>query len=134
MKMRLDPLLAQFKEGIYPAVVDRLEPQTGNFGEYLRWNFMVPTTKGEAITVTGLTSTIFNNRSKFYKWATAVKGKEFVDGEELDTDTLHNQKCRVYLTIKDLDGGGSINQVEKVLAADDVNTDMDELDDSDCPF
>jgi hypothetical protein len=132
MKMRLAPLLAQFKEGIYPAVVERLEPQTGSFGEYLRWNFMVATSKGEAITVTGLTSTIFNNRSKLYKWATAVKGKEFVDGEELDTDTLHNQKCRVYLTIKDLDGGGSINQVGKILAADDVDTDVD--DDDENPF
>jgi hypothetical protein len=115
-------LYAQFKEGIYPAVVERLELLNGTYGEYLRWSFMVPTKQGEAISVSGLTSTIFNNRSKFYTWASAVKRKPFSEGETLDTDTLHSQRCRVYLTIKELDGGRSINQVEKVLPADEDPT------------
>lgn len=137
MIARVTPLLAQFQEGIFPAVVERLEVQTGQFGEYLRWSFLVPTKQGEAITVTGLTSTIFNNRSKFYSWASAVKRKPFSEGEALDTDTLHNQKCRVYLTIKELDGGGSINQVEKVLPADEDPTfavEENPFDDDQPPF
>jgi hypothetical protein len=128
MKARVAPLLAMFKEGIYPAVVERLEVQNGQFGEYLRWNFMAPTAKGEAITVTGLTSTIFNPKSKMYSWASAVKGKQFDVHEELDTDTLHNQRCRVYLTVEEVDGGESINQIEKVLPPENV------VEDDDNPF
>jgi hypothetical protein len=135
MKLRVAPLLAMFKEGIYPAVVERLEVQNGTYGEYVRWNFIVTTPKGEAITVTGLTSMVFNPRSKVYGWVAAISQKTYRVNEELDTDALHGKRCRVYLTVKELDGGGSINQVEKVLPLDaDVRPDdVHHVDDDNVP-
>jgi hypothetical protein len=118
MKLRVAPLLAMFKEGIYPAVVEKLEVDRGNYGEYLRWTFAVGHQRG-IVSFTGLTSTTFNMRSKLFKWASAVLGRTFEDHEELDTDTLLIKACRVYLVIKELDEGGSLNQVERVLAVDD---------------
>jgi hypothetical protein len=53
-----------------------------------------------------------------YGWVAAVTQKPSRVNEELDTDALHGKRCRVYLTVKELDGGGSINQVEKVLPLD----------------
>ena len=132
MKVRVAPLLAMFKEGIYPAVVERLEAQTGSYGEYLRWSFMLTTPKGEAINVSGLTSTVFNPRSKLYGWVAAITGKTYRVNEELDTEALHGKRCKVYLTIRELDGGGSINQVEKVLPVETESNEPDE--DEDNPF
>jgi hypothetical protein len=121
MKMRVAPLLAQFAENIYPATVEKLELSTGVYGEFFQWSFSVKK-KGVPVTVTGLTSTVFNPKSKFYRWSSAVTGKEFQDGEELDTDMLHGAPCRVYLVVKELDGGGSINQVERVLPREEPIT------------
>jgi hypothetical protein len=98
MKMRVAPLLAQFAENIYPATVEKLELSTGVYGEFFQWSFSVKK-KGVPVTVTGLTSTVFNPKSKFYRWSSAVTGKEFQDGEELDTDMLHGAPCRVYLVV-----------------------------------
>jgi hypothetical protein len=134
MKVRVAPLLAMFKEGIYPAVVERPEAQTGSYGEYLRWSFMVYTPKGEAISVSGLTSTIFNPRSKLYGWVAAITGRTYRVNEELDTDALHGKRCKVYLTVRELDGGGSINQVEKVLSPDEPVTTPNHPNDDINPF
>jgi hypothetical protein len=117
MIMRVAPLLAQFKEGIYGALVESLEPQNGVYGDYIKWSFLVPTPKGEAITVSGLTSTVFTQhpKCKFYSWVSAIRGRPFEVGEVLNTDTLVNQRCRVYLTVQELETGGSVNRVERVL-------------------
>jgi hypothetical protein len=128
MKLRVAPLLAQFNEGIYPATVEKLEPQNGTYGDYIQWNFSLMS-RGKAVTVTGLTSMTFNPKSKFYKWASAIVGKQFKEEEELDTDQLHGAPCRVYLIVKELDGGGSINQVERVLPAE-----IAQPDDEACPL
>jgi hypothetical protein len=136
MKMRVAPLAAQFKEGIYRAVVESLEPQNGAYGDYIKWSFLVPTAKGEAVTVTGLTSTVFtpHPRCKLYAWASAVKGRPFEINEILDTDTLINQQCRVYVIIRELETGGSVNQVEKVLPPEEPVTNSNQPDDDRNPF
>jgi len=134
MKLRVAPLLAMFKEGIYPAVVEKLEVDHGNYGEYIRWTFAVGHRNG-IVSVTGLTSTTFNKRSKLFKWASAVLGRTFEENEELDTDSLLNKGCRVYLTIRELDEGGSVNQVERLLAIeDDSPAGNDDEDDEPPPF
>jgi hypothetical protein len=125
MKTRVAPLLAQFKEGYYNAVVESIELKDGSYGEYLKWSFMVPTPKGEAVSVNGLTSTIFSQheRCKFYHWACAILGKPLQVHDELDTDTLINQKCRVRLIVQELETGGSVNRVDKVLPVEDDEDD-----------
>jgi hypothetical protein len=101
----------------------------------LRWSFMLTTPKGEAISVSGLTSTIFNPRSKLYGWVSAITGKTYRVNEELDTEVLHGKRCKVYLTVRELDGGGSINQVEKVLPSEVVEEEKNPFDDdSKIPF
>jgi hypothetical protein len=95
--MRVVPLMAVFSEGIYPAVVERLEPQDGVYNrEYLRWSFNLKTAKGEEVTCTGLTSTTFTPKSKFYKWASAITGREFQINDWIDTAQLHSVPCRVF--------------------------------------
>jgi hypothetical protein len=63
MKVRVSPLLAQFKEALYDAVLESLEPQSGVYGDYIKWHFMVPNAKGEPVSVSGLTSTTFTPQS-----------------------------------------------------------------------
>jgi hypothetical protein len=125
MRARMTPMMAAFREGVYKAVVEKIEPNVGTFGEYLKWSFMVVSPKGEAATVTGLTSCIFSKKSKFYDWASTIVGKHFEVNEELDTDTLHGKTCRLWLTIKELDGG-SINAIKEVLPPEEDVTDDDE--------
>jgi hypothetical protein len=139
MKMRLAPLTAAFKEGIYEAVVESVEEQQGQFGLFLRWNFMVPTARGEAISVSGLTSATFtpHPKCKCYAFASAIRGKPFQIGEILDTDELVNKKCRVYLVIREIETGGSINNVERVLPRDEPHVEAVEdnpFDDESVPF
>ena len=88
MKMRLAPFIAVFKEGIYDAVVESVEVQDGQYGQFLRFNFMVVTPKGEAVTVNGLISTTFtpHPKCKCYAWTSAIRGESFEIGEILDTD------------------------------------------------
>jgi hypothetical protein len=123
MKMRVAPLLAQFSEGIYPATVERLEVQQGTYGDYLQWTFSLKK-QGKEVRVTGLTSTTFtpHPKCKFYAWSSAIIGRKFREDEELDTDQLHGGPCRVFLTVRELESGGSVNQVERVLSAEPERT------------
>jgi len=82
----------------------------------------------------GTTRTIFNPRSKLYGWVAAVTGKTFRVNEELDTESLHGKRCKVYLTIQELDGGGSVNRVEKVLPPDVVEEEQNPFENDDIPF
>lgn len=132
MIVRATPLLAQFQEGIYPAVLERIEESAGLYGQYIKWHFMVPNAKGEAISVSGLTSTTFtpHPKCKFHTFASAIRGKPFQDSEVLNTDELLNKRCRVYLVIREIETGGSINNVERVLP--EVTSEA--VDEEECPL
>jgi hypothetical protein len=139
MKVRMTPYRAQLRGGIYRAVAEKIEPQVGNFGEYLRWQFMALTPKGEAVTISGLTSCIFSKRSKLYDWASTICGKAFDVNEELDTEMLHGKPCRLWLVIKPLEDG-SINAIKEVLPPEETppstmqEDDDNPFDDDSVPF
>jgi hypothetical protein len=98
MIVRATPLLAQFGEGIYNAVFDRVKEQSWTYGDFIKWHFRVATPKGEAILVSGLTSTTFtpHPKCKFFAWSSAIRGKSFQVGEVLNTNDLINKPCRVF--------------------------------------
>jgi hypothetical protein len=62
-------------EGEYKAIVTNIEKRKGGRGDFFIWSFLVKdaTNEGEAlegkITVTGLTSERFSEKSVLYKWA-----------------------------------------------------------------
>jgi hypothetical protein len=132
MHRRVAPLLAHFHEGIDDAVVEKLAFPQG----VCRWSFMVPTPTGEAITVTGLTRTTFTPHPKctFSHWASTVRGKPFAVGEELETDALKHLTCRVYLVVHELETGGSVHQVVRLLPREEPMTERHALDEDRNPF
>lgn len=100
------------EEGIYEAVLARVEEETGEYGIYLKWIFDV---KGEEFS--GLTSSRTGQKAKARAWIEALLSRALSDGEEIDTNHLYGSECRVYVTVVQLPDGGECNRVEKVLKA-----------------
>lgn len=63
----------------------------------LRWKFIVSGGEWEGKEIQGQTSTNFvaHPGCKAYNWATAISGRTFEEGEELDTDELIGLPCRI---------------------------------------
>lgn len=75
----------------------------GETVQKLRWNFVVddPAYQGEK--VTGDTSMTFTDHPncKAYNWVTAITGRRYESGEELDTDDLMGLPCRILIGYRD---------------------------------
>lgn len=88
--------------------------------EKLRWEFVVVDPgPWEGKNIFGDTSTNFtaHPNCKAYNWSTAITGKQFDVGEELDTDNLLGLPCRVIIMHKPDREGRSWMRVREVLPA-----------------
>jgi hypothetical protein len=92
-----------------------VEEKTGNYGPYLLWTFQLKKTGGH---VSYLSSTSFHTTSKARKVVEALIGRTMRDGEEVDIDELFNTPCRLLIEIAELEDGGTLNKIERVLAAE----------------
>ncbi len=106
-------------EGMYPAVVTKLEPSDGQYGPQLKWYFDVEH-GDESVEVTAFGSNRkegkLGRKTKLREWAEAILGRPLQQGERLRSDDLLNKPCRVKITIVDTEKG-EFNKVEKVLPA-----------------
>lgn len=94
--------------GIYPATVTGLDIKTLDDGTQFRiWSFIIK--DGEGTKVTASSSMAFGQKSKTYKWVTALIGRTPVPGEKLDVIGL---PCQLHLIVDDDSG---YNRVESVL-------------------
>lgn len=86
--------------------------------EKLRWKFVVSDGEWEGKEIQGQTSTNFvaHPGCKAYNWATAISGKAYEEGEELETDELIGLPCRIITAQKEGKDGRIWPDVKDVLA------------------
>lgn len=95
--------------GIYPGRLDSIEAGTSEtYGEFRKWNFTLKLTDGTFQTLSAVSSTASGPKSKGYKWAAAILGRNPKAGETLD---LSGKLCQVHVIVNE-DG---FNRVEAVL-------------------
>lgn len=97
--------------GVYPGRLDSIETGTSEtYGEFRKWNFTLKLGDGSFTTLSAVSSTASGPKSKGYKWASAILGRNPKAGETLD---LAGKLCQVHVIVND-DG---FNRVEAVLPA-----------------
>ncbi len=120
-------------EGIYDAIIKKLEKTETKFGERVLWSFYVP---DENTSVVGFASLSPSNRAKGAKWARKVlqtQEKNINWGPE----ELEDKPCRVYVEVSEDAEGFERNIVTKVLSpnwSEDNQDGQDEEDFDDVPF
>ena len=113
MSFRMDVKIEKtLEEGVYPAVLNKVEQKETVHGESLMWTFIVPAEDGAE--VVGFSSMSPSTKAKAYTWAAAIMG-------EIDPKTgwgpedVEDMPCRIVLGIVEDSNGGEKNKVEKVL-------------------
>jgi hypothetical protein len=104
-----------------------IDEKSGNYGPYLIWTFQLDKTGGYQ---SYLTSTNFGSGSKARKVVEALLGRTMKDGEEVDPDILFNSPCQLLIEVAELDDGGTVNRVERVLPRET----SEDADDDHVPF
>jgi len=111
--------MAHIDEGEYRAVVASIKENTGNWGKFYIWSFIVKdaTEDGDELDgvtkVTGITSDVFSEGSKLYKWAKAAG----IDTEEDEIDLEDAIKSVVRISVEDDETkeGKMFSKVDKVM-------------------
>lgn len=114
LKFRAEPSKALVKAGLYPATLASIELREGVHGPFLVWKFDVEA-NGDTVPVSLPSSTKFTSGANGRRYAEALLGRHLADEEELDLEELYGAPCQVLVTVAKLDGGGSVNRIEKVL-------------------
>jgi hypothetical protein len=105
------PVTNAVDEGIYPAVLTKLDLKTIEGGDTFRiWTFDV-TADGEVKKITASSSLMLGPKSKAYKWVSALLGRRPEPGEKIE---VVGYPCQLHLIV-DEDTG--YNKVESVLPA-----------------
>lgn len=103
------PVTNAVDEGIYPAVVTKLDLKTIEGGDTFRiWHFDVEV-DGETKKITASSSLMLGPKSKAYKWISAILGRRPEPGEKIE---VVGYPCQLHLIV-DEDTG--YNKVESVL-------------------
>ena len=97
--------------GEYPAVVSKVEPTTGQYGDQLRWQFHLE----NGATLSAWTSQVFSPRSKLYAWVRACfGGREIPVGWALDTAKLPGRPVRLII-VTEQGRDGEFSKVRELL-------------------
>ena len=120
MGFRMDVKIEKtLEEGVYPAVLNKVEQKETVHGESLMWTFIVPAEDGAE--VVGFSSMSPSTKAKAYTWAAAIMG-------EIDPKTgwgpedVEDMPCRIVLGIVEDSNGAEKNKVEKVLKTSSTAT------------
>ena len=120
MSFRMDVKIEKtLEEGVYPAVLNKVEQKETVHGESLMWTFIVPAEDGAE--VVGFSSMSPSTKAKAYTWAAAIMG-------EIDPKTgwgpedVEDMPCRIVLGIVEDSNGAEKNKVEKVLKTSSTAT------------
>ena len=104
--------------GEYVATVQRIEEQDGQYGLQLKWTFSLdaPGADYDGRHVLAWCSPSFTAKAKLGRWARALLGSQVDDIDELDTQLLIGQPCRLVLSSGVGTDGTERNKVTEVLA------------------
>jgi hypothetical protein len=103
--------------GIYSAVLKTIGSGTGEYGEYLRFEWSALDEDGHETEteISALCNPILNSRSKLSAWASAHLNRTLTVGEEVDLDECVGKKVMLTLTVEPRkDGQGDRNRVAAV--------------------
>lgn len=99
-----------------------VEPNTFEWGgetvHKLRWKFVVAEEgdwQGREITGDTSTNFIAHPNCKAYNWTTAITGRTYGEGEELETDDLVGMPCKIIIMHKAGKEGATFMNVKDVL-------------------
>ena len=99
---------------IYDAEFGGITDGPDTYGPSWSWRFYLYTGGNATSDVDGLTSQNFGSRSKAYKWASVLLGRQPAAGEIIDFDALAGTKCKVAVSINDR----GYNVIDEVYPAD----------------
>lgn len=95
--------------GVYPAVLLGIEKGTSEqFGDFLKWSFNVRTADGGEAPLSAVSSISTGPKSKAYKWAAAMLGRNPAAGQPEDLEGL---TCQLHVTVNE----EGFNRIESVL-------------------
>lgn len=98
--------------GVYPAIVESIEPAEGVYGPQLKWQFVLLDHDGEdEKRILAWSSQTLTAKSKLNEWATAILGAA---PDRLDLDDLINRRCQLALKIAEGKDGQLYNKVDGV--------------------
>lgn len=104
--------------GVYPAVLKAITAGTGEFGEYLRFEWSALDENGHETEseISGLCNPILNSKSKLSAWVGAhLNVPSLSVGQEVDLDECVGKKVMLTLAVEPRkDGQGSRNRVTAV--------------------
>lgn len=99
------PTTVEIADGTYPAVVESIVSDTGNYGPFRKWSFLVEHVAADGSkkidSISAITSGNTGPRSKTYAWLTAIIGRAPKAGEKIEDPT----GTRVLVTIEHNDKG-----------------------------
>jgi hypothetical protein len=102
------------EEGVYPAILHKVDQKETIHGESLMWTFSVPSEDGAE--VVGFSSMSPSTKAKAYTWAAAIMGE--IDPKiGWGPEDVEDRACRIVLGIVEDSNGAEKNKVEKVLRA-----------------
>ncbi len=94
--------------GVYQAVVEGVEPDSGSFGEQIRFVFEVDGKvdgDGQPLKLWAWASQKLNPRTKSWKWVKAITGREPVKGQVYDLEALTGNRCGLLVVREETDEG-----------------------------
>lgn len=88
------------EDGTYSAVVKDIKVQDGKFGKMLKWYFeIINNEEYDEASLTGLSSTELTEKSKLFKWVSAILGiTDIPVGEKIKIGKCIGKTCRIIVT------------------------------------
>jgi hypothetical protein len=105
------------EDGTYMATFNGLEEFQGDlFGEFYKHTFTILGGKYNGRKINGITSTNSGDESKLFKWLSAISGSQLSPGQEINSDELVGNRCRIVVKRKP-SGNRTYSNVIDVLNA-----------------
>ncbi len=100
--------------GDYPAEIDQIDLEQGQFGEQLKFTFRL-LNREDGKTMWGWASASFTPKSKLYAWTRAAMGGQTIPPSyNLNTDHLIGKRVLLTVVISRKDDGAEYNKIQDV--------------------
>ena len=103
--------------GDYKAVITAIEQVEGKFGPQLQIKSEINAGPYAGNTFLCWVSSKFSPKSRLYEWVEAALGMAVPKTYTFDSDHLIGREIVATLVVRELDGGGEVNRVDRVRAA-----------------
>ena len=121
--------------GVYPAVIADIVPESGQYGDQLKFKFHLDPFEGydSGKDLHAWASTKFNPKTKLYRWAKAAIGDSVQTAAALKIGGMLNKRVLVVISHVEKDGTSfehvdNVLPVQKSRTAAQVNADLASVD------